>query len=84
MLIRQQWGLLWTIPTKMISLGRKLSVLFTTHAGELNHLYNVGSADGTAYLKLATVRDYDTPTFRVTGERSSSELHGQLFKNCKV
>ena len=66
----------WTITAKMISLSRKLSVLFSTHAGELNHLYNVGSADGTAYLKLATLRDYDTPTFRVTGGRSSSELQG--------
>jgi hypothetical protein len=33
----------------------KLAVLFSTHASELNRLYNVGSADGTAYSILYTL-----------------------------
>ena len=32
------------------------------------------------YKRMATLRDYDTPTFRVTGGRSSSELQGQWRK----
>jgi hypothetical protein len=55
----------------MISLSRKLSVLFSTYASELNHLYNVGSADGTAYLKLATSTGLEPATFGVTGRRSN-------------
>jgi hypothetical protein len=33
----------------------KLAVLFSTHASELNRLYNVGSADGTAYSILLLI-----------------------------
>ena len=48
------------------SLTIKLAVLFSTHASELNRLYNVGSADGTAYSGAPTTTR--TPDLMITNQ----------------
>lgn len=63
-------------PGYFTSIRAALAVLFTMHARELNLLYNIGSADDTAYSKLAASVGFEPTARRLTVVCSTTELRG--------